>query len=167
MWLIWPSVTAGALAAVYSGFLFGQAEARDFWQTPLLPVHLLVQAVAAGAGILLVAAPLVAPGLIAMLSAILAGALVVHLLLVAAEIVVPHANLMVAQTAELITRGSYARRFWWLAVGAGGAVPLALLTANAPASSGVPGVVAGMLTLVGLLVYEDIWVRAGQAVPLS
>jgi len=28
-------------------------------------------------------------------------------------------------------------------------------------------VVAGVLSLLGLLAYEDIWVQAGQAVPLS
>ncbi|HLY66217.1 MAG TPA: 4Fe-4S dicluster domain-containing protein, partial [Chloroflexota bacterium] len=47
--MAWPAVVLGILAAVYSGFLFGQAEGRDFWQTPLLPVHLFIQAVAAGA----------------------------------------------------------------------------------------------------------------------
>ncbi len=50
---------AGAATAVYTAFLFGQAEGRDLWQSPVLPIHLLVQAVLAGSATLLVMAPLV------------------------------------------------------------------------------------------------------------
>jgi Fe-S-cluster-containing dehydrogenase component/formate-dependent nitrite reductase membrane component NrfD len=165
--ILLPAIALGAVAASYSGFLFGQAEARDFWQTPLLPVHLLAQAVAAGAGILLILAPFSASGLTATLSAVLAGALVAHLLLVLVEIVVPHANLMVAQTSELITRGSYAVRFWWLALGVGIVAPLALLAAAEVTGVSALGALSAVLALFGLFVYEDIWVQAGQAVPLS
>ncbi|MGH2451412.1 MAG: 4Fe-4S dicluster domain-containing protein, partial [Candidatus Limnocylindria bacterium] len=51
-----PGILFAAAAAGYSGFLFGQAEGRDFWQSPLLPVHLVAQAVLAGAAILGLAA---------------------------------------------------------------------------------------------------------------
>src|SRR6266508_3094724 len=34
--LAWPMVPLAAAAAGYSAFLFGQAEGRDFWQSPLL-----------------------------------------------------------------------------------------------------------------------------------
>jgi hypothetical protein len=37
------------MTAVYTAFLFAQAKARDLWQNPLLPPHLVVQAVLAGA----------------------------------------------------------------------------------------------------------------------
>ena len=40
-------------AAIYTAYLFAQAKARDLWQNPLLPAHLLVQAVLAGAAALL------------------------------------------------------------------------------------------------------------------
>ncbi|HVA23801.1 MAG TPA: hypothetical protein VMW62_05355 [Chloroflexota bacterium] len=131
-------------------------ESGDYWQTPLLPVHLLVQAVIAGASALLVFAPAA--------SVVLAGALVTHALLVLAETVVPHSNLMVAQSSELIVRGPYARRFWLLAMGGGVVAPLVLLgLTHGPLTS----VATALLALMGLLVYEDIWVQAGQAVPLS
>src|SRR5262245_24513072 len=39
--------------AVYTAYLFAQAKARDLWQSPLLPAHLAVQAVLAGAAALL------------------------------------------------------------------------------------------------------------------
>ncbi|MDE3073972.1 MAG: polysulfide reductase NrfD [Chloroflexota bacterium] len=165
--LVWPAVVLGVLAAIYSGFLFGQAEARDFWQTPLLPIHLFVQSAAAGAAaLLLVEAPL-GGALVQPLSAVLAGALLLHLVLVLAEIVVPHSNLMVAQSSELIVRGPYARPFWVIALLGGVALPLALLASAAAVAAPAQPVAAGVLALLGLLVYEDIWVQAGQAVPLS
>ena len=36
----------------YTAFLFGQCEGRDLWQTPLLPVHLIVQALLCGSAVL-------------------------------------------------------------------------------------------------------------------
>ena len=40
-------------AAIYTAFLFAQAEGRDLWQSSLLPFHLMAQAFVAGAGALL------------------------------------------------------------------------------------------------------------------
>src|SRR5581483_6648884 len=50
--LVWPTVFVGFLAACYTAFLFGQCEGRDLWQTPLLPVHLIVQSLLCGAAVL-------------------------------------------------------------------------------------------------------------------
>jgi formate-dependent nitrite reductase membrane component NrfD len=46
-----------AATAAYSGWLFGQAKGRDLWQSPLVPVHLLVQAFVAGCAALLIIDP--------------------------------------------------------------------------------------------------------------
>src|SRR5262245_29073951 len=51
-----PAVLAAGAAAGYSALLFGQCEGRDFWQSPLLLLHLLVAALAAGSAVLLLAA---------------------------------------------------------------------------------------------------------------
>ncbi|MDY7092112.1 MAG: 4Fe-4S dicluster domain-containing protein, partial [Acidobacteriota bacterium] len=48
-WLALPGALLAAATAVYTAYLFAQAKARDLWQSPLLPPHLLVQAVLAGA----------------------------------------------------------------------------------------------------------------------
>ena len=53
--LLWPGVLLAILSAVYTAFLFAQAEGRDLWQGALLPWHLLVQAVMAGAAALSIA----------------------------------------------------------------------------------------------------------------
>src|SRR5262249_33895267 len=46
--LLWPGGVLAVLAAVYTAFLFAQAKGRDFWQNPLLSVHLLAHALLAG-----------------------------------------------------------------------------------------------------------------------
>ncbi|MBI3761293.1 MAG: polysulfide reductase NrfD, partial [Chloroflexi bacterium] len=40
--LIWPGVILAVLSAIYTAFLFAQAEGRDLWQSTLLPWHLFV-----------------------------------------------------------------------------------------------------------------------------
>ena len=42
--LIWPGVVLAILSAVYTAFLFAQAEGRDLWQSTLLPAHLYITA---------------------------------------------------------------------------------------------------------------------------
>jgi len=46
--LLWPGAILAVFAAVYTAFLFAQAKGRDFWQNPLLSVHLLAHALLAG-----------------------------------------------------------------------------------------------------------------------
>ncbi len=162
----WPVVAVAAASAGYSAFLFGQAEGRDFWQSPLVLPQLLVAAATAGCASLLLAAlavggdPRVAEGLgIALWFSLAVSALVLF-----AEAFTAHATQDAARAARLITRGPYRVRFWWGVVLGGTAAPLALLLdPSLPAASGA----AALLTLGGLWLWEDIWVRAGQALPIS
>ena len=159
-----PAFVLAAAAAGYSAFLFGQAEGRDFWQSPLLLPQLLMAALAGGAAALLVVG-IAAGGDVSTLRS-LAGLLVVALVLEAtlffAELGGAHANVDVARAARLVTRGALSTRFWGGAVVAGIALPLAL------AGLGTLGVfVAALLALAGLWIYEDVWVKAGQSIPLS
>src|SRR5262249_60983838 len=88
-----------------------------------------------------------------------AGALVLF-----AEPFTPHASHDAARAARLLTRGAYRGRFWWGVVGAGTIVPILLLTGPFfPGGS----ILASLLALFGLWLWEDLWVRAGQALPLS
>jgi len=162
-------IAFGVAAAGYSGFLFGQAEGRDFWQSPLLPLHLVVQAGIAGAAALAVAAAFLGTAaILATLAGILLAALIAHVVLVAAELFTPHANADVRQAAHAMTHGPDARLFWLGAMIVGVAVPLLALGAAALGASPVVGTTAASLAaLAGLLAYEDSWIRAGQAVPLS
>jgi Ni/Fe-hydrogenase subunit HybB-like protein len=162
--LVLPALVLAAGAAGYSAFLFGQAEGRDFWQSPLVLPHLIVAAILAGAASLVIVGVLMNASEVAVLSmgGFLALALVLHGALLFAELGVAHANTDVARAARLITRGAYRARFWGVTIVAG--VLLAFV-----AIVFVPGgmVIGALLALTGLWVYEDLWVKAGQSVPLS
>ena len=51
-WLMIAGIPLAMLTAVYTAYLFAQAKARDMWQNPLLPPHLLVQALLLGSAVL-------------------------------------------------------------------------------------------------------------------
>src|SRR4051812_14305147 len=55
-WLIIPGIPLSILTAIYTAYLFAQAKARDLWQNPLLPPHLLVQSLLLGSAVLLLVA---------------------------------------------------------------------------------------------------------------
>jgi len=145
-------------AAGYSAFLFAQAEGRDFWQSPLLLPHLLVAAVTAGAAV-----GLLTHGPSPLLRGLLLMGLGVNLLLILAERYTPHPNLDAAAAARLITEGPWRRVFWGGVVIGGTLVPALLLIPASPVAAGL----ASLLALGGLYLWEDIWVRVGQSVPLS
>ena len=58
--------------------------------------------------------------------------------------------------------GAWAPRFWAGVVAGGIALPLLLVWWGPLAAA-----VAATLALAGLWLYEDLWVKAGQSVPLS
>ncbi len=167
--LLWPTALLAAAAAGYTAFLFGQAEGRDFWQSPLLLPHLLVQAVLAGAGALaLLAGPLRAGPVAAHLLAVtLLVALGAQALAFGSELFVPHANRQVTAAGHIITHGALRGIFWGLAVGVGlGGAALAALLALATGAL-VWLALAGVAALVGLFAYEQCFVVAGQSVAIS
>jgi len=161
--LLWPTVLVGLMAAVYTAFLFGQCEGRDLWQTPLLPVHLIVRAFMCGAAVLAFF-PVSAGGAAPVARISLAATLAAHLGIIAAEFLMPHSTDNSAYAARLITHGPFKVPFWAGAVVIGGIVPLALLAI--PVSAAVLGI-ASVLSLGGLLAFEWCFVMAGQSVPNS
>ncbi len=165
--LAWPAVAIGVLAAVYTAFLFAQAEGRDLWQSPLLSSHLLVQSVLAGAAGFLLIGPLA--GLDAdaarTLAGIFAASLAVDLLITAGgEFGLPHASVVSAAAARMITRGRYARHYWGSLAG-GLLLPLAIVALAR--TSPLALAAAGALALAGLFSYEWAFVFAPQQVPNS
>jgi Fe-S-cluster-containing dehydrogenase component/formate-dependent nitrite reductase membrane component NrfD len=157
------ALVVGCAAAGYSAFLFGQAEGRDFWQSPLLLPHLLIAAVVAGAAALTVAAAVLGTDVrvAAAIWMTLGAGLVLHGILLFAELGVTHASVDVARAARLLTRGPLRGSLWGGVVGLGVVAPVVLMVA------GVPPVVSALLALGGLWLWEDLWVKAGQSVPLS
>ncbi len=151
-----PGVPLAVMAAVYTAYLFAQSKARDLWQSPLLPPHLAVQAVLAGAACLLVADAALDAGARDDLAWTLAGAALAHLLLVVGEVTLAHPTAHGHLAAWEMTSGRYAAFF---RTGF-------LLTAAALAAPAI-GAWAAPLALAGLLAHEHSYVQAGQSVPLA
>jgi len=169
--LAWPGALVALAAAGYTAFLFGQAEGRDLWQSPLFLWHLLTQAALAGGSVLLLSAVVVGAGaqLIGLCAGVVAGALVLNALILVGELLCSPANRDVALAEALVRRGRFAPAFWGGVIGAGGMLPLVLLlgtrawTGEAPLAAAA----AAILILGALIVHEEIFIKAGQAVPLS
>lgn len=155
-WLAVAGLPLAVLTAVYTAYLFAQAKARDMWQNPLLPAHLVVQALLAGAALALPAAWAVEPAAQAPLAGLVAAAAAVHLLLVGGEVTLTHPTAHAHLATHEMVRGHQAEFFW---LGAG-FVAVGLL---AP----LVGPAAGAAALVGLLAHEHAYVQAGQSVPLA
>lgn len=164
--LLWPTLLAGILAAVYTAFLFGQCEGRDLWQTPLLAVHLIVQAFLCGAAVLALLPDKLggsADSLALSRIGLICG-LVGHLVIVATEFSVPHPTDNAAYAARLITHGPFKPMFWFGSVVVGGVVPvLVLVSMNGYLATAA----ASIFALGGLLAFEWCFVMAGQSVPNS
>ena len=148
--------------AIYTAFLFGQAEGRDLWQSTLLPVHLLVQAVMMGAAGLGIASAFVAfpDGFGALLWWTLLLSLVVDLFVtLVGEFGMPHASELAATAAHSITKGAYRHHFWGGSIVIGHVAPLVILVV----SSAAPMVAAAaVLAILGLYLFEHAFVMAPQ-----
>jgi Fe-S-cluster-containing dehydrogenase component/formate-dependent nitrite reductase membrane component NrfD len=151
-----PGVPLAVGAAVYTAYLFAQAKARDLWQNPLLPAHLLIQAGVAGSAALLLAAAWWQPAAADWLGWVLMGTCAAHVLLVLGEAGMSHPTEHARLAAREMTRG---RLGWWFWAGFG----LAAAGVAAP----VAGAWVAPLALAGLAAYEHAYVQAGQCVPLA
>src|SRR5690606_30946719 len=153
-WLAPYGALVAATTAAYTAYLFAQAKARDLWQNPLGPPHLVVQALLAGAAVLAPVAAAYEPAALEPTLALLALACATHLLLVLGELTLTHTTAHAHAAARALVRGRFAGFFWVGAV-------LVALGALAP----WVGAWAAVPALAGLLAYEHAYVQAGQAVP--
>lgn len=171
-WLMLAGLPLAVLTAVYTAYLFAQAKARDMWQNPLLPPHLLLQALLLGSAALL---PVVAwiepptmfdPGLTPALLWILAISSVLHLLMIWGEVSLTHPTAHARLAIREMVSGRY-RADFRMGVGlslAGGLLAwLAVLGVLQ-----IPlGVSAAPMALIGMMLFEHAYVQAGQSVPLA
>src|ERR1051326_3268368 len=181
-WLMIAGIPLSILTAVYTAYLFAQAKARDLWQNPLLPPHLLNQALLAGSATLLLAFAAIKGFMISddMMSGfidtvrpevftilvVLAVTGFLHLLMVWGEVSLTHPTAHARLAIHEMVHGRYRSDFWiGLALSLLGAVILMLALFN------VVGLTFGAagcpLALIGLMLYENAYVQAGQSVPLA
>lgn len=161
----------GLGSAGYSAFLFAQAKGRDLWQSPLFLWHLIAQAFAAGAAALILLGTLFGIDIATMqvMGALLIASLVLCLALVLGEFALTPISEDARRAGEILTRGPLREQFWGLVIAIGIVLPVVFLS-----WSGFAGDISyslhclsAILALVGLWVFEKLWVEAGQAIPLS
>jgi Fe-S-cluster-containing dehydrogenase component/formate-dependent nitrite reductase membrane component NrfD len=169
---LWLGLPLAIGVAIYTAYLFSQAEGRDLWQSTLLPFHLLVQSIMAGSGVLLIILFFL-PSAPEEMTTVAGIAFIVALLvdlfvLLVGEFSIPHASEVAARAAHEISHGHYKNSFWWGSVGLGHVVPLILAIAAAlMTSQPVIGAVAGLCAVIGLYLYEYAFVMAPQEIPNS
>jgi hypothetical protein len=100
-------------SAVYTAYLFAQAKARDLWQNPLLPPHLLVQAdVGRRRGARAFRRSLGTAGAAAADLEFSRPSALVHALLVLGEITLPHSTAHARLATQEMVSGRFRAYFW-------------------------------------------------------
>jgi Ni/Fe-hydrogenase subunit HybB-like protein len=154
-------IPLSVLTAVYTAYLFAQAKARDMWQNPLLPPHLFVQAMLLGSAVLLLGfkAGITQIG-------ILAATGVMHMLMIWGEVSLTHPTAHARLAIYEMVHGRYRSDFWigMLLSLLGAVVPSLALLNVVSLSFGAAG---APLALIGLMLFENAYVQAGQSVPLA
>ncbi len=161
--LLWPGAALAVFSAVYTAFLFAQAKGRDFWQNPLLSLHLLAHALLAGGAVWVVVDLFFSGEAFAGSRHLLMGTLVVSLVSLGAELLTMPPTTDARLAIDWIVRGPMKHWFWNGGVGVGHILPLALLARGTATDQ----VLAALAALIGLYVIERLWVEAPQRVPLS
>ncbi|MDQ2744969.1 MAG: polysulfide reductase NrfD [Chloroflexota bacterium] len=172
--LAWPGAVLAIGAAAYSAFLLEQAKGRDLWQSPTLPLHLIAQAILAGSATLAILAALIDRGDVRSLSLVLALGLAASLGLILVEVfglkpagLRAHTSAHTTIALDHLTGGGPAGPFWGGVLLLGTLLPLVLAGWVAAGGPTLVVLAASALALAGLALYEDLFIRAGQSVPLS
>jgi Fe-S-cluster-containing dehydrogenase component/formate-dependent nitrite reductase membrane component NrfD len=165
--LTWATAALAVLVAVYTAFLFAQAKGRDFWQSPAMPLHMLVHSLMAGAAAFGVVNLITGAeqGWTDFLFGFLGVALLLNLIILFVELVTPHPTEDAHKVVDMILKGRYRNQFLAGTLMLGNVLPLALLAAFR--GDAILLAIAGVLVLAGIYITERIWVEAPQRIPLS
>lgn len=164
--LLWLTAIFAVLLAVYTAFLFAQAKGRDFWQSPTLPLHMLVHSVMAGLAVFaLISVNYSHDEWMQFLSTTMIIALLVNLFTLVTELTITHPTTAAKTVVKMIAKGKYKMNFWLGTVVLGNLVPLGLLFFGN--GSNAITIVASIAVLLGIIITEKIWVEAPQRIPLA
>lgn len=165
-WLVLPTMGLGLMTGMYTAFLLAQAEGRDFWQSPVTPVHMALQTGVLGVlGVLALAGVADVP---ADWTALLSGAGVASLaasafVILCGEFAVPRASETATRAARDIQWGAFRHHFWWGGLALGHAVPLVLLLCCGETFGGF----ALLAAMIGMFFYGYAFIMAPQRIPNS
>ena len=163
---LWVGSALALGVAIYTAFLFAQAEGRDLWQSPLLPFHLVVQSFMVGSGVMMLLAAFggTDDSYLATLLVIFIASIIVDLFItLAGEFGIPHASEVAAQAAHDISKGRYKNHFWYGSIVLGHVVPLVLALLGNP----IAAAIAGICAIIGLYLFEYAFVMAPQEIANS
>jgi len=162
---LWGSAILAIIVAIYTAFLFAQAKGRDFWQSPLLPFHMLVHSLMAGASTILIISLVLDQEIawIDLLEGALSAVVIGNMLILLFEMTITHPTSDAKITVSMILTGRYSLKFWLIAVTIGNILPLIFLIIGFDYS----GPIAGLMILIGIYYTEQIWIEAPQRIPLA
>ena len=163
--LMWVTALFAILLAVYTAFLFAQAKGRDFWQSPTLPLHMLVHSVMAGTGIFMLISMIIGfEDWMVILKNVMIISVIINLLTVISELTITHPTTSAKTVVKMITKGKYKYQFWIGTVLIGNLVPLIVLFIG---QDELLVGVSSLMVLLGIIFTEKIWVEAPQRIPLD
>jgi hypothetical protein len=166
--LIWLSAINGLGVAGYTAFLFGQAEGRDLWQTPLLVWHMIGGALAVGGGVSLMIALAyadISPAISPFSWVMLVGSAIVGVVTLI-ELMGSHPTMNAKAGFHHMTRGEYATE-WWRGQLLVVVVPIITAVLILNGGTLLTGTAGALAAMAGLFWADDAFVKAGQSVPLS
>lgn len=150
------SAILAVFVAVYTAFLFAQARGRDFWQSPVLGIHMILHSIIAGTTTFY----LMDTGYEETLNLIFYSVLGANLVTLLFELFTPHPTEDSRRVAYMIIKGRYSRPFWGGVVILGILLPVYLVTI----SFLVP---ATLFAIIGVYINNKIWIEAPQRIPLT
>ncbi len=165
--IIWTTAIASVVVAVYTAFLFAQAKGRDFWQSPTLPLHMIIHSLMAGAATFLIVGLFTELGdaWTSFMKSVLLGSIGFNLLTILSELTITHPTKDAKTVVTMITKGRYRKLFWGGVIAFGNLLPLALLVFGSSISFLLP--ITGIIVLIGIYFTEHIWIEAPQRIALS
>ena len=165
--LSWITAVTAVIVAVYTAYLFAQAKGRDFWQSPMLALHMVVHSLMAGAAAFAIITLFreTSTEWINYLKYMLVGTIGFNLITMLFELTTTHPTIDAKRVVTMITKGRYSKLFYGGVVLVGNLLPAVLLFMSA----GNPMMMAasGALVLLGIYFTEHIWIEAPQRIQLS
>jgi Fe-S-cluster-containing dehydrogenase component/formate-dependent nitrite reductase membrane component NrfD len=164
--LLGAGAVLAIIVSVYTAFLFAQAKGRDFWQNPMLALHMLVHTFMAGGAFFGIISLFITGGInwLPYLSTVMMVGIGINFITILLEIATPHPTEDARKTVEMIVKGRYRSMFWGGVLVIGNLLPLLALIFG---GSGAPVLAfAGIVVLAGIYLTERIWVEAPQRIPL-
>ena len=167
-WLRTVGIIGSLLALtmpLYTGIDLMANQARELWQSPLVPLLFVILSITSGSAVLAVLAQVwkgSSLDAIQLLRRILAASVAITLLMFLIEVVALTFGTQEEQTAWSLINSEYGTRFWLLTLLVGTILPLVLLLPRALADRPALVAIAGVAGAVGSYTFREVILYAGQ-----